>query len=342
MTTRAFAAISVSCLTLAGILALPGVTPNSVATGSDAAPVAGETGVVDITSRVGDAVAAGTGIVLAGGEVLTNNHVIQDGTRIRVVTPDGRRYRVRVLGTDATHDVALLKLAGTSDIAPAALGDSSGVVVGQPVRAIGNADGAGGTPAVASGQVTALDQSITATDATGLRPERLSGLIQTDAPIKPGYSGGPLIDAAGHVIGVDTAAWVDPAGQQQQQPPQAFAIPINRAMGVVRAIEAGRGSQDVHIGSAPRLGVALVDDVFPLRGALVTTVEAGSPAKTAGLAPGDLITSVDGRAVKSSAAFTRLLHRHHPGDVLRLRWRETFGLGGSHAATIALVAGPPA
>jgi S1-C subfamily serine protease len=198
---------------------------------------ADDVGVVDITGRlaVQGLKVAGTGIVVSpGGDVMTNNHVIQGVSQIRVTVPGGRTYRARVIGTDPAEDIALLGISGTWNAAPATFGDSSTVAVGDPVKAIGNAGGAGGAPSVASGTVTGIDQSVTALDEGGLGAEELSGLIETDAAVQPGDSGGPLVNSAGKVIGVDAAA----SQSRGQHATDGYAIPIDIATAIVNRIEA--------------------------------------------------------------------------------------------------------
>src|SRR6516165_3122558 len=150
---------------------------------------------VDVVATEGDqgAVAAGTGIVLTSdGTVLTNNHVIRSATSIKVTdVGNGRTYTAKVVGYDASKDVAVIQLQNAHGLRTAALGDSSSVRTGDSVTALGNAGGKGGTPSVASGTVTALNQSITASDELSSASEQLTGLIETNAPIQPGDSGGP-------------------------------------------------------------------------------------------------------------------------------------------------------
>ena len=167
-------------------------------------------GLVDVVSTLGDeqATAAGTGIVLtSNGEVLTNNHVIDGATSIKVTDiGNGRTYTAKVVGYDATQDVAVIQLQNASGLTTASLGDSSTVQTGDNVVALGNAGGKGGTPSVAAGTVTALNQSITASDEGSGNSEQLTGLIETNADIQPGDSGGSLVNSYGQVIGMDTAA----------------------------------------------------------------------------------------------------------------------------------------
>jgi S1-C subfamily serine protease len=204
--------------------------------GDRPALTAADRGVVDVAGRLASRGlnVAGTGIVVPGGEVLTNNHVIRGASQIRVAVPGGPTYDARVLGADAGHDVALLAIRGTWNVAPATLGDSSTVAVGDQVEAVGNAGGIGGAPSVVSGTIIGLDRSVTASDEAGLGAEELTGLLETDAPEQPGDSGGPLLNAAGQVIGVDTAAR---EARDDQQGIQGYAIPINAAMAIARGIE---------------------------------------------------------------------------------------------------------
>src|ERR1700759_1077748 len=167
-------------------------------------------GLVDVISTLGDqsATAEGTGMVLTPtGEILTNNHVIDGATSIKVADiGNGKTYTATVVGYDATKDIAVLQLQNASGLQTAPLGDSSSVTVGSKVTALGNAGGKGGTPSVATGTVTALGQSITASDEASSNSEQLSGLIESNAPIQAGDSGGPLVNSGGQVIGMDTAA----------------------------------------------------------------------------------------------------------------------------------------
>src|SRR6202011_639954 len=189
---------------------------------------------------------AGTGIVLtSNGEVLTNNHVIQGATSIKVTdVGNGQTYTATVVGYDASHDVAVLQLQNASGLTTASLGNSSSVQAGDNVVALGNAGGTGGTPSVATGTVTALNQSITASDQASGVSEQLTGLIQTNANIQPGDSGGPLVNSYGQVIGMDTAASTGYTFQSQGQAgqTQAYSIPINEATSIAQQIEAGTTS----------------------------------------------------------------------------------------------------
>lgn len=294
-------------------------------------------GVVDINTVLGyqQGTAAGTGMILtADGEVLTNNHVVSGATSIRVtVVTTGQTYNAKVLGTDPSDDVALIKMANASGLKTIALGDSNKVSTGDSVVAIGNALGQGGTPSVVEGQVEQLNQSITASDDSGGNPEQLSGLIQTSAALQPGDSGGPLVNSAGKVIGMDTAASqnfrFNSAGGV------SFAIPINTAVSIAHQIESGKSSGSVHIGQAGFLGVEVSGTSG---GALVQQVLPGTPAASAGLQAGDMVTSVDGQPIDSANGLTSALLSHHPGDSVNVGWVD--GSGESHSARITLGTGP--
>jgi S1-C subfamily serine protease len=307
-------------------------------------------GLVDINVTFGLARGRGaaTGMVLTpSGEVLTNNHVVRGATRISVTDiGNGRTYSASVLGYDRTSDVAVLQLQGASGLQTVPLGDSSTVPVGARVTALGNAGGVGGTPRAARGSIVALDQTITAADMGGVNAQRLRGLIETNAAIRPGDSGGPLV--TGLVIGMDAAASAHFAAQPSAT--QGFAIPIDEALAIARQIEAGTASSTVHIGPTGFLGVQVVPSAqlggfgggsaSQASGAVVGGVLPGYPAQQAGLVQGDVITSVDGQAVTSASGLTAALSAHHPGDTVRLQWTDP--TGQTHAAMVKLSSGPPA
>ncbi|WP_323095638.1 S1C family serine protease [Intrasporangium sp. YIM S08009] len=177
---------------------------------------------------------AGTGIVLtASGRVLTNDHVIAGAASIAVVDlATGRRYPARVIGDSPTDDAAVLQLENAGGLRTAPLGDSSTVAVGQTVTGVGNAGNAPGTSA-AVGTVTALGQAITARDVGATRAERITGLIETSADVQPGDSGGPLLDASGLVVGMDTAAATN---RRTGATEAGYAIPIDHAIEVANRL----------------------------------------------------------------------------------------------------------
>jgi S1-C subfamily serine protease len=353
-------------------------------------------GLVDVISTLGDqsATAEGTGIVLTStGEVLTNNHVIDGATSVKVIDiGNGKKYTATVVGYDKTKDVAVLQLQNASGLQTAPLGNSSSVTVGSKVTALGNAEGKGGTPSVATGQVTALGQSITASDEGSGNAEQLTGMIQSNAPIEPGDSGGSLVNSSGQVIGMDTAASSasDSPNSQSDTPgasngsgsgtgssssgsttaTQAFSIPINTAETIANEIVAGTSSSTVHIGSTAFLGVEVSaadsstgsstggsgyggygstggygyggygSSGTTTSGAEIVGTLSGSPAATAGLGAGDVITSVAGQSVTSSTQISSILGSYHPGEKVSVTYTDTSG--ASHTVTITLTTGPAA
>jgi S1-C subfamily serine protease len=303
-------------------------------------------GLVDVNVVLGyqSEGAAGTGIVLtSNGEVLTNNHVVDGATSIRVTDiGNGKTYTAKVVGTDATADIAVIQLENASGLTTANLGDSSTLKTGEPVLAIGNAGGVGGTPSTAAGSVVALDQSITATDDSGGNSENLTGLVETNAPIQPGDSGGPLVNSSGQVLAIDTAA--SGGSQFQSTSSQAYAIPIDTALTIAHEIESGQGSSTIHIGEAGMLGVEVEgtgsNGTSSGAGALIVATVSGSPAAGAGLVAGDVIVSLNGQAVDSPTDLSSLMNSHHPGDQVTLGYDDSSGQ--LHTVTLTLAAGPPA
>jgi S1-C subfamily serine protease len=216
-----------------------------------------EPGVVDIDAAIeysGGTSSEGTGMVIsADGLVLTNNHVIDGSKSIRVtLTSNGKVYQATVLGYDSTHDVALLQLNGTSRLKAVLIGNSAQVTLGTPVLAVGNAEGQGGTPTIAEGIINSLDKTISPTDESTGTTETLHDMLQTNADIVSGDSGGPLANSAGQVIGMDTA---NASSSEGPSSVLGFAIPIDAALSVAHQIAAGQASATVQIGLPGFLGV---------------------------------------------------------------------------------------
>ena len=316
---------------------------NATAIAADVDPA-----IVDITSTLSldGATAAGTGMVVTpSGEVLTNNHVIEGATSITAkFGSHTQTYPARVLGTDPADDVALLQLEGVSGLPTVKLGNSSRVTVGQPVVAIGNALNLPGPPKVTEGTITALGRAITVRDGLG-HAEQLSSLIETNAALQPGNSGGPLIDANGQVIGMNTAASADSLDAASSS--IGFAIPINAADSIVQQIQDGHESTNVRLGATAFLGVRLQPDDTGNgagggggAGAVIQSVNSGSPARSAGIGAGDTITSFDGQPVTSATSLTQLVHSKHPGDTVTIEWTDSSGQ--QHSASARLTSGPAA
>src|SRR5579859_3333055 len=315
---------------------------------------------VDVVSTDGlqGATSEGTGIVLTStGEVLTNNHVIEGATSIKAIDiGNGRTYTATVVGYDASHDVAVIQLQDASGLTTASLGDSSTVQTGDSVTALGNAQGKEGTPAVATGSVTALNQSITASDELASVSEQLTGLIETNAPIQPGDSGGPLVNSYGQVIGMDTAASSNYQFQNQSSTAtQAYSIPINDALSIAKQIEAGTTSADVHIGATAFLGLETSgsssnpggfggfggqNSQSGTSGVTIAGTVSGSPAASAGLTQGDTITAIAGQSVSSAKDVAHTLVKYHAGDSISVSWTDT--AGQYHTANLTLASGPAA
>lgn len=318
---------------------------NSGSTGTTgAASTAQQVGIVDINTVIdfGQGKAAGTGMVLtSNGEILTNNHVVQDSTAISVtVVSTGKTYTATVVGTDPTDDVAVIQLKDASGLATAKLGDSSKVTVGTAVTAVGNAGGTGGTPTAASGTVSAINQSITASDDNGSNAERLTGMIQVNANIQPGDSGGALYEnASGTIIGMNTAASSSSGRFSNTAGTTGFAIPIAKATAIADQIESGNRTSTIHIGYPAFLGVQLASTAqAQTGGATIGDVISGTAADKAGLAAGDTITAVDGKTVSSPTALSTIMTSHRPGDQVKLSY--TSSSGQSKTVTVTLGQGP--
>jgi S1-C subfamily serine protease len=319
------------------------------ASGGVSVPSSFSTGIVDIetsTHALGSdglrPLGAGTGLLLTSdGEVLTNNHVVEGAAEISVTVSGHGASTARVVGVDPSDDVALLQLDDVSGLPTVTIGDSSTVDIGDPVTAIGNAFGRGGPPSVTTGTVTGVHASITAHDPSDGSSEHLEDVIQTDAEIHPGDSGGALLDADGHVVGIITAG---PTGAAQGS--GGFAIPTNVALDIVEAIRAGNGSSTILIGDRGFLGVQVrpIDEATATRlglsdssGVLVAGVLPGSPAQDAGIAPPSVIRIVDGRAIGSLEELGTVIHAHVPGERIQVTWVDE---QGSHTETVTLIAGP--
>lgn len=295
---------------------------------------------VNTVSAYQGASGAGTGMILtSSGDILTNNHVVDGATSISVTfVSTGRSYKAEVVGTSPTQDIAVIHVKGVSGLRPITVGDSAGVAINDPVIAIGNAGGAGGTPAVVTGTVLAVNQTITASDSGGQNPETLHGLIRTNAPIQPGDSGGALVDTAGKVIGINTAA--SASRQFSGGTSEGFAIPIAKAVSIAHQIEAGKESATVHIGLPGFLGISIEPAATGQSpsGAVVAGVESGSPAGRVGLAAGDTITSIDGHTVTTPDSLSAVTKAHHGGDKVTIVW--TGQDGDTRTARVTLADGP--
>jgi len=338
----AVAAIVIMVVTLmvaSGAMALSRALSNQPG-GSTRASASESRGVVRVLTRIGgeSVEVAGTGIVLTrSGVILTNNHVISGGTSISVTDAGtGKSYPATVLGYDTEADVALLQATGASNLETAVVGSSSDLAIGAAVVAVGNAGGVGGPPVAAKGTVIGLDQTVSALNEVDGTSETLTGLVETSANVVSGDSGGPLLNAAGQVVAMDTMG--SSGLRVQSETAVGFAIPINSAVDIANEIRSGRGAIGVHIGPSALLGVGIVADA-PVPGALVASVFAGTPAARVGLRAGDIIVSIGGLAVESTEALKTSMARYGPGAEVVIRWVDP--AGALHSATARLVPGPP-
>ncbi len=323
---------------------------SSQLSGATAATATQEKGVVtiDATLKYEGATSAGTGMILSSdGLVLTNNHVVDGATAIQVTDEStGKQYTAVVVGTDASSDVALLQLQDASGLTPVTVDGDGGVTDGAGITAVGNAEGTGDLVA-ADGTVTDTNQTMTAQTETGAPSETLNGLIEFQAAVVSGDSGGPVLDSDGEVVGMTTAASNGPGTTI------AYAITIENALAVVHQIESGSTADGVTLGYPAFLGVAFSSgssgNGFPgldgtglgttTNGATIAGVIDGTPASSLGLAAGDTITKVDGTAVSSSDDLSATLAKHKPGDRVSLTW-VSGTTGTSSSGTVTLIAGP--
>ena len=312
-------------------------TTQGNSTGLASATTAQQVGVVDIDTvlKYQGEKAAGTGMVItSNGEILTNNHVVDGATSITVtVISTGKTYTATVVGTDPTDDVALIKIdaSGLKTVKTS----TSTVSVGAAVTGVGNAGGTGGTPSASPGSVTAVDQTITASDEGGGNSETLNGLIQTNAAIQAGDSGGPLFDSANSVIGMDTAASAS-GNQTASQTSEGYAIPISKALSIVSQMAAGKSSATIHLGYPAFLGISVADSATA--GATIAGVVDGLPAAQAGLVAGDVITALGSATINTATDLTTAMATHKAGDKVSLTYTDATGT--SHTATVTLVQGP--
>jgi len=286
---------------------------------------------IDTEIHYQHAIGAGAGIVLdPGGQVLTNFHVVSGADRI-TATVAGRPYPAELIGYDRRHDIAVLQLAGAGGLPTAAIGDSSQLAAGEPVVALGNAQGTNRPLTREVGNVTGFGRTVDAEDSLTGSKDELTGLIEFEAPVVAGDSGGPVVNSAGQVVGMTTAASVNyqfgPGGE-------GFAIPINDAMAIAGQIRSRAPTDSVHIGPPVLLGVGVRTAAQRGPGVVVAEVLRGGPAEQAGLLDGDIITVMDGTPLDTATTLTYVLDRHYPGDVIDLTWVDINGQERTGKATL--------
>src|ERR671936_685677 len=252
----------------------------------------------------GSARAQGSGFVYdMDGHIVTNQHVVDGATSVTVRFWNGKTYSARVVGTDASRDLAVLKVdAHDSQLYPLVLGDSSKVAVGDSVVAIGSPFGLEET--VTAGIVSALHRQMSSPNNFAIDDS-----IQTDAAINHGNSGGPLLNAEGKVIGVTSQIESDSGGNDGV----GFAIPSNTVRSIAAQLIANGKAEHAFLG-------VLLDDASSKQGALIRQVRSGTPAATAGLRAGDVITAVAGKRVHSATELRAAINARQPGDRVSLRY----------------------
>ena len=278
--------------------------------------------VVQVTSRQlsydsllgpGISLGVGSGVIFdPRGHILTKSHVIEEAKEVQIFLPDGRKFVGRVIGRDPLTDLAVVMVNG-EDLPYVSLGDFSKLQIGETVIAIGNALGLDGGPTVTVGVVSAVNRSIE--DPSGMG---LSDLVQTDAAINSGNSGGPLVNLTGEVIGINTAIIPSAHGI-------GFAIAINSAKPIAKQLlEKGTVSR-------PWVGIALVTitrrlaatyDLPVEEGVIVAQVERGSPGADAGLKAGDVIVAFEGDKIKNVAGFLSAIAKKNIGDTVSMEFRR--------------------
>ncbi|RPF27450.1 S1C family serine protease [Georgenia muralis] len=281
--------------------------------------------VVAIDVRTASGEGAGSGVVLdEEGHILTNDHVVGDALDggIVVTLADGRMYEAEISGLDDSTDLAVITLTDPpDDLAPATLGDSDEVVVGDPVVAVGNPLGLSST--VTTGIVSALDRPVTTSEQSQQPGQQgttvVTNAIQVDAAINPGNSGGPLFDATGRVIGINSsiAAMSGAAGGSSGSIGLGFAIPVNLARQVSDQLIANGVAEHAYLGVSMSDGTASTGEVTRT-GARVETVQPSTPAESAGLQVGDVITAIDGDPVGGAESLTGYIRQYASGDDVTL------------------------
>ncbi|HEY4385530.1 MAG TPA: trypsin-like peptidase domain-containing protein, partial [Ktedonobacteraceae bacterium] len=270
--------------------------------------------VVQVNVQIPQGSATGSGVIIdKRGYIVTNDHVVNGAQNIQVVLSDGTKLPAQLTGTDQTDDLAVIKINPPANMAVAKLGDSSKLMVGQDVLAIGNPLGI--TQTVTNGIVSALGRQVD----EGQNGVTIPNAIQTDAPINPGNSGGALVDLQGNLVGIPTLTAIDPEFNTPANG-VGFAIPSNRVNYIVpQIIQSGKVS---HSGRAALgVSVASVDQVMAAQnnlaidhGALITSLVAGGPAEKAGLRVGDVIVQLDGKDVNDISSLSDIMATKNLGD----------------------------
>lgn len=284
-------------------------------------------GVLMVDTQLMSGMGTGTGVVLTGdGLAITNYHVVEDASEVSVTVADsGEVYTATVLGRDSLHDVAVLQIEDAPSLATASI-NTELPDRGEPTASVGNGGGQGYLTAV-TGELTGLDESIVASSGAPDDMSRLSGLIETSADVIPGYSGGPLVDGDGQVIGITTAASQGETAEEVD----GYAIPVTVALDVVEQVLSGEETDSVSIGVDGALGIVVGTEQEQ---AVVIEVTPGSSAEQLGLRERDIVRTVDGQPVTSAAELSQIVNDHNVGDVITVEWTTEAGEDRSGEATL--------
>ncbi len=251
---------------------------------------------------------SGSGVVYDNsGHILTNDHVVAAGSNYEIVLADGRIYPATVVGTDPSTDLAVLEVTA-QDLPPIALGNSDALTVGDPAVAVGSPLGLDGGPSLTVGVISAFGRQVR-TDAT----TTLYGMLQTDAPITSGSSGGALVDSAGRLVGITTAVGVSSVGVEGI----GFATPVEIVTRVADEIIAAGSATSPFLGIWPQPALEATADGGSIpRGIEVTRVDDGTPASAAGINEGDIISAIEGTEILTFNDLIAALRRFGTGDTI--------------------------
>jgi putative serine protease PepD len=283
--------------------------------------------IADVEGPQGATASIGTGVITTeDGEIVTNAHVVENASEIRVrLSGETEPRQATLLAADVGNDLALLRIAGDNFV-PATFADPDSMRIGDQVVAIGFALDLDGAPSVTLGIVSALDRTIQTLGGA------LNGLVQTDAAISSGNSGGPLVDALGHVVGINTA--VARGDTSVAATNIGFAISTGEALPVIESL---RHQAETGVREEGFLGVKLDDRRDGGQGAIITSVEEGTPAESAGIEPGDIVIAIEGVAIDGAVGLVAAVKDQEPGDEIEIQI-----LRGTEVVTVtAVLTGQP-